>query len=94
MKQKRIIEETHHHWHIDMMIRELFRLMIWLIVVVNIIALIVNQSNKDQIIYSDCLDACVAKPFYWNQQPEVVNAGDRVECIRVCNSFHYSLTRP
>ncbi len=93
MKPKRIIEENHHHWHLDMMIRELFKWFIIFLIVANVINLILGETNKDQNMYSDCLDACTEKPFYWNQHPEVINAGDRVECIRVCNSFHYSLTK-
>ena len=92
MQQKRIIEENHHHWHLNMMLRELFKWFLIFIIVANIINLVLGGANKDQNMYSDCLDACVVKPFYWNQHPEIVYATDRVECIRVCNSFHWSLT--
>ncbi len=92
MIQKRIIEENHHHWHLDKITSELFLWLILLTTVTAFVGMIVNGVQEEQNMYNSCLDACTEKISYWNQNPEIVNAGDRIECIRVCNSFHYSLT--
>ena len=77
-----------------MMIRELFTLLMILVVVLTFVRIIEDGLSREQDMYKSCLDACKAKPTYWNQNPEIINFDhNRNECIRVCNSFHYSLTK-
>ena len=92
MKQNKT--ETHHHWHgCDIFIKQLFWGLILLVAVLTMIRIIDDASSQDQDMYEECLDACTKKPTSWNQNPQIINYGyDRVECVRVCNSFHYSLT--
>ncbi len=86
--------EEHHHWHLDIMLRELFIGVMILITVLTMIRIIDDASSRNEDMYKECLDACTKKPTSWNQNPQIINYGyDRVECVRVCNSFHYSLTR-
>ena len=85
--------EEHHHWHLDMLLRELFVGVMILVTILTMVRIAEENISQDQDMYNTCLDACVAKPTTWNQNPQVVNYDpDRVECIRVCNSFYYSLT--
>ena len=94
MKKKRNRKEIHrhHHWHnCDMTIKTLFWGFIILLIIANALNVIDNELTKKEDMYNSCLSACTEKPYYWNQNPKVVDVGDRVECIRVCNSFHYSL---
>lgn len=85
-------KQTHHHWYnVDMTLKTLFWGLILLLIIVHTLNTIDDKINENKEMYHSCLDACTEKPYYWIQSPKVVNVGDRVECIRVCNSFHHNL---
>ena len=92
VKEKIIYQKDHHHWHIDMMIRELFFLLLILTVILSMVRIIEDSVSREQDMYNSCLDVCSARPTSWNQNPEsVILNYDRVECVRACNSFHKTL---
>ena len=87
MKQKQI----DHNYHFDAALRELFIWMMILLIILTLIRIIGDSISANQDMYKSCLNVCDTNHAAFFETPTNIPIYDRVECIRVCNSFHYSL---
>lgn len=91
-KTKKVGNRTeHHHWHIDMFLRELMTWLIILIVVAQVFSMISSKVTEKRHIVNNCLDECGERHFSGiqvgldgSESACYVKEFDRTNCIKTC----------
>lgn len=90
---KKTEKHTHHHWELPpLALNWLLKWLLAFVLIAALVGIVSDSSDNKEYMHKNCLDTCVAKPFYWNQElPENVFIESNTECIHDCNQFYIAL---
>ncbi|GAF95963.1 unnamed protein product [marine sediment metagenome] len=93
-------EEHYHNYGFDRMIVQLFKWLILLIIVTNLLNMVTHDVMKDEKVHEKCLSACSQKHFMGtkigldNERDScTVTEFDRTNCIDSCNKLYYQIRK-